>query len=122
VRIAFINEFGNAINIPKTPEDIKYIERVIDFIFGGKSYLRYGKSFGGHCLPKDTLAFQGMMSKKGIEPNLIRGVIHSNDLHGVLHSQNGVVKEWFSEWEKSEISGRVALKSLVKAIKRRVVG
>lgn len=118
LRIAFVNEFGNAIKIPRNHRDVKSIEKIIDFIFGGKSYLRYGRGFGGHCLPKDTLAFWGVASKNNSGDKLFKAIIDSNDIHIEMHKNNDVVKEWFSEWEKSDVSGKIALRALVKAIGR----
>jgi UDP-glucose 6-dehydrogenase len=120
VRIAFINEFGNAIKVPKNSEDIKSIERVIDFIFGGKSYLRYGRGFGGHCLPKDTRAFANYISRSGLTPHILKGVLDSNDAHLEMYKQNNLLTEWFSEWERPQISGRVAISSLGKILSRRI--
>ena len=52
LRISFINEIGDFIK-----QNGFNPHRVIDFIFQKKSYLRYGKSFSGNCLPKDIKAF-----------------------------------------------------------------
>lgn len=117
-RIAFVNEFGDAMHVPNSEENIQSIERVIDFVFGGKFYLRYGKAFGGHCLPKDTLAFYHSFLERGSNMSLISGIYESNNAHKALQEKYALIPEWFSEWEKPEISGKVALQSLVKSISR----
>jgi len=56
LRIAFVNEWGDAM-IHQGGLSSSETQEAINFLFEKKSYLRYGKSFGGHCLPKDSLAF-----------------------------------------------------------------
>lgn len=119
VRIAFVNEFGDAIRTPKTKEDVAAIERVIDFMFDGKYYMRYGRSFGGHCLPKDTRAFVRAQKEKGNHMALLAGVYEANEKHQVYEKQYAL-PEWFSAWHRPVLSGRVALKATWTALKRRL--
>jgi nucleotide sugar dehydrogenase len=118
VRIAFVNEFGDVMHKPKTADDIHAIERVVDFIFGGKFYLRYGRSFGGHCLPKDTRAFFKYHADHGQEMPLLVGAYRANDMHQQLEQGGDVLPEWYSQWQTPEISGRVALAALLKLANR----
>lgn len=98
LRIAFINEYGNLIKDPSHPEHVKDIDKVIDFIFGRKHYLKYGRSYGGHCLPKDTLAF--FTAHHALEKNvqILKAVHHSNLVHRELENQHQHLPEWFSGW------------------------
>ncbi len=87
-RVAFINEFG----------DLTRDEAVIDFVFEKKNYLKYGKAFGGHCLPKDLFAFYSAhAADKNIE--LLRAAYLSNELHKKSEAEHGSLPEWFSSWE-----------------------
>jgi UDPglucose 6-dehydrogenase len=122
LRIAFINEFGDAIVDPQSKDHVAEIEKIVDFMFGGKSYLRYGRSFTGHCLPKDTLAFYSYFKNTGKNTMLIESAFKTNDVHKDTYNERGFIKEWFSEWEKPEVSGRVALASLFKVAKKRLLG
>jgi len=91
-RIAFTNEFGDAMRSRGHGTD--RIESVLGIILKNKAYQRYGKAFGGHCLPKDTQAF--IAEHKGHTP-LIEGVWNSNEQH--LKVQEGAdLPTWFSKW------------------------
>ncbi len=97
VRIAFINEYGNMIKEPDSRESIAEIDEVIDFIFEKRHYLRYGKSFSGHCLPKDILAFyKSHAPDKNVA--LLEAAFVSNDLHRKKEIQYQYLPEWFSGW------------------------
>jgi len=120
VRIAFVNEFGDTISQPNSPENIKAIEKIVNFVFEGKFYLRYGGSFSGHCLPKDTLAFYNWLKKEGKNAALLEGAYQSNEIHRQIAEKHKILPEWFSEWQKSDVSGRVALTSLWKIFKKRL--
>jgi len=92
LRISFTNEMGDLIS-QHAPGSAA--TRVIDFFFEGKSYLRYGKAYGGHCLPKDTLAFWKSHEAKGA--GLIRAVHDSNERHKSF-AKHSDLPEWFSRW------------------------
>jgi nucleotide sugar dehydrogenase len=119
VRIAFVNEYGDSIRTPKTKDDVASIERIIDFIFDGKFYLRYGKAFSGHCLPKDTLSYYSYYKSTGQNMNLLEGVFKSNESRIISQKDLPNLSEWFSAWQKPELSGREALKHLAKVTKKR---
>lgn len=116
VRIAFVNEFGNTMGSPNSKESLQSIERVTNFMFNHRFYMRYGKSFGGHCLPKDTRAFFNWYKKKGKDVSLIEGVYKSNTAHQEIEKQYPSMPEWFSEWPDRHISGKVAVKALWHSI------
>lgn len=97
VRIAFVNEFGSLIQEPSNFRSLKEIEKIIDFVFDKKSYSRYGKSFGGHCLPKDLLAFYSIHSKTKAVP-IIQAAFESNQLHKKRELFYAHLPEWFSSW------------------------
>lgn len=118
LRIAFINEFGTTISKPSSDKNLANIKRVIDFFFEEKSYFKYGKSYGGHCLPKDTRAFCAWSKSLGNNSEILQGMWKSNDAHQALEKDNPLLSEWFSEWVRPEVSGRVALKALKNSIKR----
>jgi nucleotide sugar dehydrogenase len=120
MRIAFVNEFGNAIALPTDPKHLAQSERVINFFFENKSYLRYGRSFGGHCLPKDTRAFIAHHKEKGKTMSLLEGAYASNTAHQVIEKKYPILPEWFSEWVRPEMSGRVAIRVIIIAIIRRL--
>lgn len=96
LRIAFVNEFGNLIYSETGKKE--NAERVIDFLFEKKEYLRYGKPYGGHCLPKDILSFskahEGTLGK--IAP-ILSSINKSNELHKTLN-ENADLPEHFSKW------------------------
>lgn len=118
VRIAFVNEFGHTIAKPQTKDDIADIERVVDFVFGRKQYLRYGRAFGGHCLPKDTRAFVRWHKDKGYNTALLEGTYQSNQNHERFQEEYPAHPEWFSEWLQPQISGREAAKVLWRSVVR----
>lgn len=118
IRIAFVNEFGNAISYPTDKEKLTQNEKVIDFFFERKSYLRYGKSYGGHCLPKDTHAFFVWQKKQGKEMPLLEGMYRSNLIHQTLEKKHPYLPQWFSEWIRPQMSGRVALRTLGYSFKK----
>jgi UDP-glucose 6-dehydrogenase len=120
VRIALVNELGDTIGCPQDKEQLQTIERVVNFVLGNKAYLRYGKSFGGHCLPKDTRAFRAWYKKKGGNVSLIAGAYTSNEAHRALESTYPMLPEWFSEWPGVHISGKQALSELWYAIMKYV--
>lgn len=118
VRIAFANEYGDSIREPKTKADVAAVERVIDFVFDGKFYMRYGRTFGGHCLPKDTRAYIWGQKQNGRSMPLLEGVYAANEAHKAFES-SGTLTEWFSSWQKPVTSGRVALRAAQAALIRR---
>ena len=120
LRIAFVNEFGNAMALPTDQEHLASIEKVINFFFEKKSYLRYGKSFGGHCLPKDVRAFCASHEKEGRDMSLLRGAWKANDAQLIIEKKYPLLPEGFSEWVRPEISGRAALRALKNSVMRKV--
>lgn len=120
IRIAFVNEFGNAMSHPTDKEKLASNERVVDFFFERKGYLRYGRSYGGHCLPKDTHAFLTSHKKQGKEMHLLEGMHKSNLHHMEIEKKHTHLPEWFSEWSRPVISGRAALRALGNSIMRKI--
>src|SRR3989344_4462107 len=118
IRIAFVNEFGNAISYPTDKEKLAGNERVIDFLFERKSYLRYGRSYGGHCLPKDAHAFITWHKKAGKEMPLLEGMHKSNIFHQDIERKHLHLPQWFSEWSRPVISGRTAFSALMSSVSR----
>lgn len=118
-RITFVNEFGDAIGRPTDKEHLYEIERVINFMFDGRNYLRYGRAFGGHCLPKDTRAFRFWYGKGKSLP-LIASVYESNTKHHDLEEKYPLMPEWYSEWPDRHISGWKALREFLYAIRKRL--
>jgi predicted TPR repeat methyltransferase len=97
LRIAFVNEFGDSLALPTDKAEREKIERLINFFFEKKSYLRYGKSYGGHCLPKDTRAFMAYKEEAGPSP-LLRAIHESNILHQRVE-ETYILPQWFSAWD-----------------------
>jgi len=120
LRIAFVNEFGNAISLPTNKEKLAKNEKIINFFFEEKSYLRYGRSFGGHCLPKDSRAFYRWHKDHGKDMLLIEGMYRSNDSHRIIEEKYPHLPEWFSEWVRPQISGWVAIDALKSSIFRKL--
>lgn len=118
VQVAFTNEFGDAIGRPKESGQLREIEHVIDFIFERQSYRRYGRAFGGHCLPKDTRAFRAWFEKQGKSLPLISGAYESNLAHAQLEKELPLLPEWYSEWPDQHISGWDALRELGYSIRK----
>lgn len=98
VRIAFVNEFGSLIREPNTSEDVKEIEKVIDFVLEKRHYLRYGRSFGGHCLPKDLKAFYAAHKSFGKNPVMLEAAFLSNLVQKDREMSRNHLPEWFSSW------------------------
>jgi UDP-glucose 6-dehydrogenase len=122
MRIAFVNEFGNAIALPTNKDNLAKTEKIVDFFFERKSYLRYGRSYGGHCLPKDTHAFLTWHAKQGRNVSLLSGMHESNLAHRKLESENPHIPEWFSEWVRPQISGKAAFSALKFSAVKKIKG
>lgn len=97
VRISFINEVGNLMVDATGTADIRETEGIIDFFFEKKNYLRYGRAFGGHCLPKDLRAFVAAHTSIG-SVQLLRAAYASNDTH---RRREENLPEWFSAWDEN---------------------
>jgi UDP-glucose 6-dehydrogenase len=119
-RIAFVNEFGDAIGRPSDKKSLNKIEDIIGFMFDNRSYLRYGRSFGGHCLPKDTRAFMTWYSKGNTTLPLLHGVYASNTRHAELEKELPLIPAWYSKWPDRQISGTRALSELTYVVKKYV--
>jgi len=117
-RVAFVNEFGNTIATPESPEAVENIHKIVDFVLGGEMYQRYGRSFGGHCLPKDTSAFAHWYSREGRNTALLQGVLDSNATQDQFEKQYPDIPEWFSFWPTPHLSGFVALRELLYSIQK----
>jgi len=118
LRVAFVNEFGDAVRVPESKEAINETAKVIDFMFDGHSYLRYGRAFGGHCLPKDSRAFARWCAENGRDVPLLAGMYGSNERREGLEKQFPLLPEWFSEWDEWHISGWHALSELWYSVKK----
>jgi len=99
LRIAFVNEFGSSIAEPVDNLAIDEINTVINFIFTDELYGRYGRSFGGHCLPKDIKAYTKWVEQSGSTAPIMRGTVTSNDIHKSRELKYLMLKEWFSNWK-----------------------
>lgn len=102
VRIAFVNEIGDSIGEPKTHKDIMDIERVIDFVLERKSYMRYGRAFDGHCLPKDMRAYIGAHEVEGKHMDLLRGAYTSNEQHKSIEATYNALPKVYSFWDYTQ--------------------
>lgn len=117
VRIAFVNEIGDLVaDASRSSAPTEDAERVINFLFQGKSYLRYGRGFGGHCLPKDMRAFLAEYSKQR-NTAILSGTYESNLVHeDRLKSATTVLPEWYSAWDYESITAhqRKAIEIMLK--------
>ncbi len=118
VRIAFVNEFGSLMHEPSSTAQVEEINKVMDFFFEKKPYMRYGRSFGGHCLPKDTHALLTWAKSAGRNAALLEGTYRSNLIHTELERKYPFLPEWFSNWVRPQISGQAALRALGAAVVR----
>ncbi|MDO8562020.1 MAG: hypothetical protein Q7S05_04320 [bacterium] len=118
LRIAFVNEFGNSIGRPSSKEELARISGIIDFLFDHRDYMRYGKGFSGHCLPKDTRAFATWYGTQKPGVPLVAGMYESNARHQEMEKDLPLLPEWYSEWPDRHISGWTALRELWYAIKK----
>lgn len=117
-RIAFVNEIGDTIGEPYTKDDLEKIENVINFLFDGRSYLRYGKSFKGHCLPKDTRAFARFQKNRGVSSAFLDGVYAANSNHEKKEQNYKILPEWYSAWPGIHMGGRLAVRELLFSLKK----
>lgn len=122
VRIAFVNEMGDSMGTPRTKEDVRKIERVLDFILEQKIYLRYGQSFDGHCLPKDTRAYMRAHVDEGKNVDLLKGAYTSNTHHALIQETYKSLPKVFSFWDydgstKGFFSGMWRLVNTVPAVR-----
>lgn len=109
-RVSFVNEFGNAVRQKGVNPDA-----VLNFLFENKSYLRYGRSFGGHCLPKDMMAFS-----TSHQSQLFKAVLAANESHKAKE-QN--LPEWFSHWShESQASFRKLARLLGNKVLSKIRG
>ncbi len=99
VRIAFVNEMGDSMGTPRTKEDVRKIERVLDFILEQKMYLKYGQAFDGHCLPKDTRAYMRAHAESGKNVDLLKGAYTSNTHHAEIQETYKSLPKVFSFWD-----------------------
>lgn len=120
IRIAFVNEYGCSIAEPSTPEAVAKIDRVMHFMFENAPYRRFGRSYDGHCLPKDSRAYARFAENAGRHTFLLKGMIDSNNAHQKIEGKFGHIKKWFSEWERRDGSGWVALRELGRSVRRNV--
>jgi UDP-glucose 6-dehydrogenase len=88
MRIGFVNEFGRAVICDDLGADH---DQIIDFVMDRAFYLRYGKAFGGHCLPKDT---EGFFAEHG-HMKLLKGLIDSNREHLEFEKVDAGAQELF---------------------------
>lgn len=120
LRVAFVNEFGNCIALPADEAAVSRNEKLINFLFEEKGYLRYGRSYGGHCLPKDTHAFFAWHKAHGRNMAVIEAVHQSNIAHKEIEQKHPYLPEWFSDWVRPQVSGRAALAALKISVVRNV--
>lgn len=118
VRVAFVNEYGCSIAEPVDTPTVSRIDNVVNFIFENGPYLRYGRSFGGHCLPKDSRAYVKWSRDNNRHISLLAGMLASNDAHLLREKKYKSLPEWFSFWPEPAGSGWVALSILGKSIRR----
>lgn len=120
-RIAFVNEFGRMLKEPTDAQAIAEIERVVDFVLQRGEYLKYGRSFGGHCLPKDLNAFLAAHTDK--DRPLLRGVWDSNEIQKTLEKEKKHIPEWFSFFTYAKTQRRSRLDAWLRrtGIRRIVV-
>lgn len=90
LRIGFVNEYGDAIIKEGLTSNH---EKVIDFVMERAFYLRYGKAFGGHCLPKDLETF----IKAHDYAKILKGLLHSNKEHGEFESEHNTRELFYGE-------------------------
>ena len=124
LRISFVNEVGDVM-VDSKLVNVEDTQRALDFLFEKKIYLRYGKAFSGHCLPKDSLAFAGIHSQNR-KSHILEAIYLSNDSHQKLEGQREGLIEWSSPWEYySHVSDSTdAMKFLIKRLfgSRHIVG
>lgn len=97
VRVAFVNEFGDIVTNLNAGE-VKGAEEIINFVLERGNYLRYGKPFGGHCLPKDLRSFARKYAG-GQNAVLLKAALDSNLMHAETEKKYGELPNWFSFWE-----------------------
>lgn len=98
LKVSFVNEYGDGIEKPVDERAIKRISNVTSFVFGDQSYLKYGRSFKGHCLPKDTRALLSSYKKTGKNALLLKALYASNEFHEALEKKFTDLPEWYSFW------------------------
>lgn len=90
LRIGFVNEYGD--DMIKEGLTTNH-EKVIDFVMERAFYLRYGKAFGGHCLPKDLEAFvTGHADGK-----ILKALLEANKAHREFESKYNTRELFYGE-------------------------
>lgn len=120
LRIAFTNEYGCSVAEPVDNQTVAHIDKVLNFVFENGPYLRYGKSFSGHCLPKDARAYVKWDKDRGRHIPLLAGMLESNDAHRAREEKYNHLPQWYSNWPEPAGSGWVALNILGRSIKRNI--
>lgn len=90
-KVAYVNEVGDCVT--QVLGDAAKAVELVDFMFGDEPYMRYGKAYGGHCLPKDMRVFREVFP----DTPLLEGVQESNARHSAFDAD---LPEVFSPWGK----------------------
>jgi GDP-mannose 6-dehydrogenase len=120
VRIAFVNEFGTTIADPTDKDKLAGVERIVNFMFDHRPYMRYGKSFKGHCLPKDMRSYTRWYADKGRAMSLLAGAYASNRAHEEREATFPILPEWYSAYPERHISAGMAVHAVVYAVTKRL--
>ena len=82
LKIAFANEIGTiAKTLSADGQKVMEVACRDTQLNVSKAYLRPGFSFGGSCLPKDVRALARFADQKGIECQLMKSILGSNNDH-----------------------------------------
>ena len=84
-RISFINEIAAICDQVGASVDVVSKSLSMDSRMGSR--MRAGIGYGGSCLPKDVKALDHLASSEGLQLELLRSVVHTNDRQRLLPIQ-----------------------------------
>jgi GDP-mannose 6-dehydrogenase len=93
LRIAFVNEYGDGMQLG-SGLSVHRVHKLFSFFFQDAAYLKYGKEFDGHCLPKDVRAMRNYHDKT----NAILAALYDSNIKHAKLMRGKNIKKWYAAW------------------------